>query len=275
MQRFNFNQLGGFPLTQDRLKWMQDGYIDAINALGSVVDSEEPVVLSGVELVAGGWVNGEVSDGWVYHPDAGVVPFIGGVFTANNRSYYLTDEITSLTFANNTNNGVQIKRCMKLSAGSAPSIRSLSERRFKTELFKWSDWEEILGADTSLTNNAKLEYRSNPHLRKVDVRGVLTVQPVLSATPQFIEVKPFKNLPFALQSGRRIESVGNVSSGGLPYAFGFGSHAFSSVLVSLVAHEFSIGSPITSFNPDGVHFLVKSPPPEAPIKVTFDFTFNY
>src|SRR5690625_7719340 len=87
MQRFNFNQLGGFPLTQDRLKWMQDGYIDAINALGSVVDSEEPVVLSGVELVAGGWVHGEVSDGWVYHPDAGVVPFIGGVFTANNRSY--------------------------------------------------------------------------------------------------------------------------------------------------------------------------------------------
>lgn len=274
MQRFNFNQLGGFPLTQDRLKWMQDGYIDAINALGSVVDSEEPVVLSGVELVAGGWVHGEVSDGWVYHPDAGVVPFIGGVFTANNRSYYLTDEITSLTFANNTNNGVQIKRCMKLSAGSAPSIRSLSERRFKTELFKWSDWEEILGADTSLTNNAKLEYRSNPHLRKVDVRGVLTVQPVLSATPQFIEVKPFKNLPFALKSGRSVEAVGKVFSAGSPYAFAFGSNAFSTVLISLVAHGFNINN-TSSFNPDGVHIVVTTPPPESPIQVRFDFTFNY
>lgn len=275
MQRFNFEQIGGFPLTQDRLKWMQDGYIEALNALGSVTNSSEPVVITGVELVSGNWLNGEVSDGWVYHPTGGLVPFIGGVFSSSNRSYYLTDVVTDLEFQNSGLQGVQIKRCIKISAGANPSLRSLSERRFLKEALSWGEWQEVVGVDSPTISGALLEYRINENLRAIDVRGVFSVAaPVVG--PAINTLRPFKNLPLPLPGGRRVESVGNVNTGTAVYGVNaLNNSVFTMVNVSLVSHMFAIGQQLALFHPDGVYISVKMPPPQSAVSVSFDFTLNY
>lgn len=273
MQRFNFEQIGGFPLTQDRLKWMQDGYIEALNALGSVTNSSEPVVITGVELVSGNWLNGEVSDGWVYHPSGGLVPFIGGVFSSSNGSYYLTDVVTDLEFQNSGLQGVQIKRCIKISAGANPSLRSLSERRFLKEALSWGEWQEVVGVDSLTISGALLEYRTNENLRAIDVRGIFRVNNAsfLGGVPEVTTYSVFKNLPLPLTIGRRVEAVGHVTTG----SSAFDNSAILSSGISLVSHYFSIGAQMVPLNPDGVHLIAKMPPPQSSVNVNFDFTFNH
>lgn len=137
MKRFDFTQMGGFPLTQDRLEWMQDGYITAINALAGLAGGTNPLSLDGVELTAGSWTTGgTVSDGWVWHPTLGLMPFIGGVFTTTTMGVAYTDLVTPLTFQNNSQPNVQIRRVARIVAGATGQLRDLSQNRWSTQFGK-------------------------------------------------------------------------------------------------------------------------------------------
>lgn len=74
-KRIDLSNLGGFPLEQDTLQFMQDSYRGAFSALAKLAGSK--VILHGVE------VNGSnVSDGWIAY-NGELIPFIGGSVAAD------------------------------------------------------------------------------------------------------------------------------------------------------------------------------------------------
>ena len=69
-QRFDFTQLGGFPLEQDHLDFMQVSYRAAFGALSQLVGDK--VILYGVQVQGG-----QVTDGWISY-NGELMPFRGG-----------------------------------------------------------------------------------------------------------------------------------------------------------------------------------------------------
>ena len=58
MNRIDYSNLGGFPLEQDTLSFMQNSYSDAFSAMAKLCGDK--VILTGVVVEAG-----NVSAGWV------------------------------------------------------------------------------------------------------------------------------------------------------------------------------------------------------------------
>lgn len=69
-KRIDLSILGGFPLEQDTLDFMQSSYRGAFGALATLCGNK--VIVSGV-VVAGG----NVSDGWIVY-NGELIPFVGG-----------------------------------------------------------------------------------------------------------------------------------------------------------------------------------------------------
>lgn len=70
MNRIDLTNLGGFPLEQDTLKFMQDGYGDMFSSIAAMFGDKR--ILSGVEVVGG-----NVTDGWITYGGE-IIKFIGG-----------------------------------------------------------------------------------------------------------------------------------------------------------------------------------------------------
>lgn len=131
MKRYNFSQVGGFPLEHERLAWMQEGYINAINAIAQLGNTGVPRAVFGVELTSGSWAaGGTVSDGYIAHPTLGLMPFIGGAFTPTTRGVSYTDITTPLTFGNASNQNVEINRVAQIAPGALWDLKDLSESRW-------------------------------------------------------------------------------------------------------------------------------------------------
>lgn len=147
MQRFDFTETGGFPLTQDRLKWMQDGYISAISAVAGIPGGSDPVALTGAELTSGSWTgSGTISDGWIWHPLHGIIPFVGGAFTASTQGISYQDVTTPLVFENSASKQVQITRMAGIAPGGLGHLRQMSENRWPIAMaasVRKSSWTSI------------------------------------------------------------------------------------------------------------------------------------
>lgn len=136
MKRFDFTQIGGFPLTQERLAWMQDSYINAINALSAMAGNTACAVV-GVKLVAGDWVmGGTLSDGWVFHPTSGLMPFVGGAFTPSTMGVTYTESFAPLTFGNNSTQNVQVTRFATMAPGAGQDLKNLSTTSWHSQFGK-------------------------------------------------------------------------------------------------------------------------------------------
>ena len=112
-KRFDFTRPGGFPLTQDVLDYMQNGYSEAIQALVGVLGDN--MILSGAAY------NGTCfMDGWVIN-NGEVLPFVGGTasFSGNPNSVSISVFETSelLVFDGNTPKAVKFSRFVGLGAG--------------------------------------------------------------------------------------------------------------------------------------------------------------
>lgn len=74
-KRIDFSNLGGFPLEQDTLDFMQSSYRSALSAIANLCGNK--VILTGVEVFGS-----TVSDGWIaYNGD--LIPFVGGAVAAS------------------------------------------------------------------------------------------------------------------------------------------------------------------------------------------------
>lgn len=75
-QRIDYTQLGGFPITQDVLDFMQQSYRGAFGALASIIGSA--TILSGVVVNTG---TNTVSNGWIVY-NGELMPFVGGTLSS-------------------------------------------------------------------------------------------------------------------------------------------------------------------------------------------------
>ncbi len=96
-KRADFSNLGGFPLEQDTLDFMQQSYRGALAAMASLCGSKS--ILYGVELVAGNYTNG-----WIAY-NGELIPFIGAV-AATDVVITETPAVTQADFEDGTSRDV-------------------------------------------------------------------------------------------------------------------------------------------------------------------------
>jgi len=213
MKRYDFTKTGGFPLSQNRAAWMQDGYITAINAMAGVCGGVDPVVLYGVELTSGGWLGaGAVSDGWIWHPVWGVMPFIGGnvlnliiPFGTSTTTVAVVEDLkTPLTFKNNAAQLVEINRVCRLVQKKSVGVNDidvqlLSGRRWYLQFQKQGReqaWTS-LGVVSSVNGNMfSFEKKIDGVAHLLKLRGTISVNAGLPA-PYNYSVYTIPNLPAA------------------------------------------------------------------------------
>lgn len=98
-KRIDLTNLGGFPLEQDTLKFMQDSYAAAFGAMAAHFGDK--VIVSGVQVSGS-----NVSDGWISYQGE-LIPFIGGTLGAQ---VVITEEKQSVTFEDGVDREVYITK---------------------------------------------------------------------------------------------------------------------------------------------------------------------
>jgi hypothetical protein len=98
---YDFSQLGGFPINQQRLEWMQTAYAELSGGLAALFGDNT--------IVSGCIVNGNnVSDGWIVY-DGELLPFIG-TQTGVLDTFLIREAQTPLTFKDSSQKNVQFSR---------------------------------------------------------------------------------------------------------------------------------------------------------------------
>lgn len=99
MNRIDFSNLGGLPVTQNTLDFLQQSYMAALSGVAKLCGNK--TILSGVE-VAGG----NVSAGWISYNNE-LIPFVGGPLVAQ---VVITETPTALTFQDGNDHDVYFTR---------------------------------------------------------------------------------------------------------------------------------------------------------------------
>ncbi|WP_160711304.1 hypothetical protein [Chitinophaga solisilvae] len=187
-KRVDFSNLGGFPLTQDVLGYMQASYRDAISGLAGVCGDK--VIVSGMVES-----NGTVSAGWIIH-NGELLPFLPG---PKQSTYIIIDENSDELFEDGTAHTVYYTRYARFGSGGAPYselIRLDSIAAMK---------QGISTLNTTLTNlNATLLQHTgniaNPH-------AVTKQQVGLGNLPNAISNDPALNDPNVLATTRATSNM--------------------------------------------------------------------
>lgn len=101
-KRIDLLNLGGFPLTQGTLDFMQESYREAFKGLAGIAGDK--VIITGVEVVGS-----TISDGWVSY-DGELIKFIGGGISTD---VYVEETSTEVTFQDNEVRPVYYTKVMK------------------------------------------------------------------------------------------------------------------------------------------------------------------
>jgi hypothetical protein len=108
-QGFDFAQLGGFPLNQQRLEWMQTAYAELSGGLAAMFGDN--VIVSGC-IVSGQ----SVSDGWIV-VNGELLPFLGSQ-TGVLDTFLIRTELTPLTFKDASSKSVQFRKYAQFGTSS-------------------------------------------------------------------------------------------------------------------------------------------------------------
>lgn len=112
-KRIDFTNLGGLPVDQDTLAFMQASYRDALGALANLCGNK--TILFGVETVGG-----NTSNGWIV-VDGELMPFIGG---ATGTGVVITETSVSLPFDDGQSRAVEFT---KIAQFGTPQTFAFSE----------------------------------------------------------------------------------------------------------------------------------------------------
>jgi hypothetical protein len=115
-KRIDLTNLGGYPLAQEDLEWLQSSYRNAFAGLASMIGDK--VIVSGM-VQAGG----NVTNGWI-SLNGELLPFIGG--TIGLGGYVIEQTETPLVFDDGVSKNVLIERVAKFSAGGTYQYSELS-----------------------------------------------------------------------------------------------------------------------------------------------------
>lgn len=151
-----FGNLGGMPLDQDLLQYMQESYVDALAALSRVCGDK--VILTGV--ITTGSIT---SAGWIVY-DGEIIPFAGG---ANATGVIVEEQLISLPFENGTSRPVQITKSARFGSPATflfselkrlNTLISVQERLTEAE----QELEEHTHSFSTLTSNPFISFGSFP-----------------------------------------------------------------------------------------------------------------
>lgn len=185
-KEFDFAQPGGFPLTQDRLKFMQEATGEALRALiATAGDHEGPYILSGMKITEPSPGEVSVSDGWFIYQGK-IVKFTGAILTPGSDTIWvqITNLAADLIFYATGAQPVQLSSLATIVVDSAGSLVVDDTHFLLADAREWAvtmannyqdDWviiEDDLGA--TLTN-VSLKYRRNRFANTVHIRGTLYI----------------------------------------------------------------------------------------------------
>jgi hypothetical protein len=164
-RRINFTNLGGYPLAQEDLDWMQTSYRNAFAGLAVLVGDK--VIISGV-VEAGGIV----TNGWI-SMNGELLPFIGGAIAGG--TFIIDEAAASLVFNDGTNNNVLFERVARFSTGGGYNYIDLVRLdSLKTQAQNFLNLLNAFNTHTHSYNNltdlpaAKIVYKGSKHIGDVN-----------------------------------------------------------------------------------------------------------
>lgn len=185
-KEYDFTRPGGFPLTQDRLKFMQEATGEAIRALiATAGDHEGPYILSGMKITEPSPGDINITDGWFIYRGK-IVKFAGVTLTPGSYPVWvqITNLTTDLIFYTTITQPVQLSTLATAILDTTGTVSEDDTHFLLSDAVEWAvavgrthydDWiiiEDDMGA--TLTN-VSLKYRRNRITNTVHIRGTLTV----------------------------------------------------------------------------------------------------
>ena len=133
MNSLNLTYLGGVPLTQRDIKWLQDNYSGALSSLSIVIGDK--VILAGM-VEAGG----NVSNGWI-SLNGELLPFVGGAI--GTGEFAIVETPTNRVFHDGNAKPVRIDRVATFSTGGAYQYSDLVRVGTVKEMWQAGDIKQI------------------------------------------------------------------------------------------------------------------------------------
>lgn len=244
MNRFDFSQLGGFPLTQNVLDHMQSGYKDACESLASVfVFNDAPIALSGITQLDAGGGDVAVSDGYFFHAGR-LCRFVGSIFSEPGSGeepfIVINDNAAMLPFNNGSTPTVkyddvgviEIRDSGDVEDSDKFKLSSLLPVRLSLAMATMPEVtmpfaEPTYLGDYTADSSSPIKYRKNYHSKTVIIKGITqssSPSSVIIDSPIFIlpeGMRPEEEQLFVVWSTTntdhavvRIKSNGEVSLAG-------------------------------------------------------------
>ncbi len=197
-KEIDFSNTGGFPLTQDTLEYMQEGYREVLLALATygidatTISTNIPVVLTGMSIVGNIY-----KAGWLYYNGAVIcfpndinitgLPALGG---GGVYGWVVTETDTPLTF-----NDASTPNVMKLQQATIAAGTTLGSTfiPLSTTLHYPQEYFLLRGKEATETHlsvsaggiSGDVYYRKNIMNNTLHIRGNLAITTSVSATPTY------------------------------------------------------------------------------------------
>ncbi len=220
MTKTDYNQPGGFPLSQARLAYMQEGYTEGFEALISTVDDgSTPVRLTGVTFSGGGF--GHYNDGYIIY-QGDLIRFSGGagfpLGVSDVVMVVINDVSSTLTYKNGSTPAVLIERIASVYAG--PSLTDATHFPFD-DIIDYAEqlgrlsregWNSLSLSHATGAVSGTLYYKKNQITNQLEYNFVFG-----SATPSALASVPVAStltigtLPAGYVPSQTIQTCGNLS----------------------------------------------------------------
>lgn len=215
-KRIDFSKTGGFPTTQNTLDFMQQAYVNAIQALADLAGNR--VIISGMEEN-----NNQVSDGWIVW-DGELLPFTGGP----KQTHILIEEETGSEIFEGDTAATEVYHTRKARFGGSTLLYSDLVRLDKIKVLQ-SNLNDL-----TLALNSHQENLGNPHEVTKDQVGLgnlpneVGTHPLLYENHALASMEAVKRAYRVIYSGR--EFIYDVSGSGTKITVGHNAHLVAMLL---------------------------------------------
>lgn len=132
MNSIDFSKLGGYPLAQEDLDFLQQSYTNAFNALALLCGND--TIIAGMEEAAG-----NVSAGWIVK-DGEILPFMAGAI--GTGKFIIEETAAALTFQDGNDKDVLITRVARFSSGGPYDYADLTRLLSLANVWRPGDVKE-------------------------------------------------------------------------------------------------------------------------------------
>lgn len=136
-KRLTLTYLGGYPLSQKDLDWMQVSYRGALSAISTMIGNK--VIISGMAEVSG-----NVSAGWISINNE-LLPFVAG--TIGTGEFIIDETSETLTFKDGNGKIVRYERVARFSAGGPYQYSELVRLTSLVNIWQPGDMKEKIFVD--------------------------------------------------------------------------------------------------------------------------------